>query len=80
MTKFPGWRTMTGVQRRNAKMHAMFDRAFEQGHTTLYSGPATWPPATEEAAKQAAIENGKDDLRERYDSWTALCRDHGIAI
>ena len=24
---FPGWRTMTGAQRRNAKMAAIFDRA-----------------------------------------------------
>lgn len=30
---------MTGVQRRNAKMDAIFERAREQGHTTLYSGP-----------------------------------------
>ena len=25
--QFPGWRHMTGVQRRNAKMDAMFERA-----------------------------------------------------
>ena len=36
-TRFPGWRTMTGVQRRNAKMHAMFERAREQGHTGFRS-------------------------------------------
>lgn len=27
--KFPGWRHMTGVQRRNARMHAMFERAID---------------------------------------------------
>lgn len=46
-SKFPGWRTMTGVQRRNAKMHAMFERAAAQGHTTLNSGSprevSGWP-------------------------------------
>jgi len=25
--QFPGWRNMSGVERRNARMHAMFDRA-----------------------------------------------------
>lgn len=33
--KFPGWRTMTSAQRRNAKMEAMFERARQQGHTSL---------------------------------------------
>jgi hypothetical protein len=27
MSNFPGWRTMTGTQRRNAKMFAIFERA-----------------------------------------------------
>ena len=26
-TRFPGWRTMSGVERRNARMHAIFDDA-----------------------------------------------------
>lgn len=39
---------------------------------------ATWPPATEARAKEAATESGKADLRGRYDSWTSLCRDHEI--
>lgn len=43
MSKFPGWRTMTGVQRRNAKMEAIFERARQLGHTTLYSGPLREP-------------------------------------
>jgi hypothetical protein len=36
---------MTGAQRRNAKMDAMFERAREQGHTTLYSGPKSYDPS-----------------------------------
>jgi hypothetical protein len=36
---FPGWRNMTGVQRRNAKMHAMFERARMQGHTGFTPEP-----------------------------------------
>jgi branched-subunit amino acid aminotransferase/4-amino-4-deoxychorismate lyase len=35
MTKFPGWRTMTGAQRRNAKADAIFEYARAQGHTTF---------------------------------------------
>lgn len=37
MTHFPGWRNMTGVQRRNAKMEALFASAREQGHTGFNS-------------------------------------------
>lgn len=37
---FPGWRTMTSAERYNARMFAMFERARQQGHTGLYSGPA----------------------------------------
>ena len=29
MSKFPGWRHMTGAERRNVKMHAIFERARE---------------------------------------------------
>lgn len=36
-SKFPGWRTMTGAQRRNAKMDAMFEHAKARGHTGFYS-------------------------------------------
>lgn len=42
---FPGWRTMTGAQRRNAKMAAMFETARQQGHTTLGVNPPTWEGA-----------------------------------
>lgn len=28
-TRFPGWRTMTGAQRRNARMDAIFASAYE---------------------------------------------------
>lgn len=40
MSKFPGWRTMTGAQRRNAKADALFAYARAQGHTTLHC--PTW--------------------------------------
>lgn len=33
--RYPGWRTMTSAQRRNAKMEAMFERARQQGHATF---------------------------------------------
>lgn len=35
--RFPGWRTMTHAERRNAKMHAIFERARELGHTGFRS-------------------------------------------
>jgi hypothetical protein len=34
-SKFPGWRTMTGAQRYNAKAAAIFAAARAQGHITL---------------------------------------------
>lgn len=40
-TKFPGWRTMTGAQRRNAKARAIFAWAEAQGHTGLRSKRVT---------------------------------------
>lgn len=39
MTRFPGWRTMTGAQRRNAKSDAIFDSAYE-----LAARNAGWTP------------------------------------
>jgi len=39
MTTFPGWRTMTGAQRRNAKADAIFDGAYE-----LAARAAGWAP------------------------------------
>lgn len=54
--KFPGWRTMSHVERRNAKMHAIFERAREAGVTGLYSGPA------DQRATDAEIEQ---DLRDQ---------------
>ena len=39
--KYPRWRTMSGVERRNAKMHRLFDDYFrqqrEQAAATLYA-------------------------------------------
>lgn len=35
MGKFPGWRTMTSAERRNAKAAAIFEAARKQGHITL---------------------------------------------
>lgn len=37
MGRFPGWRTMTGAQRYNAKAAAMFEQAKAQGHTGFRS-------------------------------------------
>ena len=33
--KFPGWRTMTGAQRYNAKAAADFEYARQQGHVSF---------------------------------------------
>ena len=41
---------MTAAERYNAKMHAMFERAAAQGHTGLYSGPASDTAAQDERA------------------------------
>lgn len=35
MGNFPGWRTMSGAERRNAKASAIFAYARSQGHITL---------------------------------------------
>lgn len=47
---------MSHVERRNAKMHAIFERAREAGVTGLYSGPA------DQRATDAEIEQ---DLRDQ---------------
>lgn len=39
MNRYPGWRTMTAAQRRNAKQDAIFDRACE-----LAARKAGWAP------------------------------------
>lgn len=36
-TKFPGWRTMSGAERRNVKMHAMFNHAAILKRDALYA-------------------------------------------
>lgn len=39
MTRFPGWRTMTAAQRRNAKADAIFAEAYERA-----ARAAGWAP------------------------------------
>lgn len=53
-TKFPGWRTMTGAQRRNAQSDAIFEYARSQGHITLGCQTEAWTQGAK--AKYEGIE------------------------
>lgn len=37
--KYPGWRTMTGAQRYNARMHKLFDDAFARARAEGKTSP-----------------------------------------
>lgn len=69
MTKFPGWRTMTGAQRRNAKMEAIFARSWE-----LKAKAKGWTfdkPANEYRLNDNG--NGYEAIAPAHYTWYDIC-------